>query len=167
MLKPSLALVFTVLCVAGCGDGEPQAEPPATNQPATEVRTVDEPPTEEPPIQDQDSSGDEEESRPTEGDSLVLDALRNAGADLSKPTEVIWFVYFPAEEAARTFAERAASGGWETAIDRGADEESWLCKCTRQAVPSLHAIGAMRVRFEAWSQGLDAEIDGWEASVTK
>ncbi len=43
-----------------------------------------------------------ERSQPVDADEMVIEGLRGAGADLSRPREVIHYLYFPTEETTRT-----------------------------------------------------------------
>ena len=140
-----LLVALTLACVllgAGCGE---------ESSPEPEMKVLD----------TYDSSDDDA------GDRLVLEHMREAGADFSKPTDVRWYIYFPGESAARGFAEKAAAGGWKVELSRGEGERPWLCRCSRDARPSLETILGMRRDFAGWAEGLDADIDGWEAAITK
>ncbi len=106
MWKPTLALILTVLCAAGCTETAPTNEPPP----------VQDPPIEVPPAQEQepDSSAPDEASQATDGNRLVLDAMRDAGADLSKATEVIWFIYFGRADRVASVLRPSAQGECES-----------------------------------------------------
>ena len=101
-----------------------------------------------------------------EGDRKVLEQMQQAGADLSKPTDVRWYVYFEAKPAAETFKGKAQAAGWKVELLPGEDDQ-WLCRCSRDAVPSLAGVAAMRAELAACAGDLEAEIDGWEAAITK
>ena len=103
----------------------------------------------------------------SEGDRRVLEHMRKAGADLSKETDVRWYVYLPERASAETFAEKARAGGWTVAVREGADGTSWLALCSRAAVPAAETIRNMRKSLSAWGEGLEADVDGWEAAIQK
>ena len=46
-----------------------------------------------------------------EGDRLIVEQLRSLGADLSKPREVLHYVYLPSQDAAQAAGPRAAGEG--------------------------------------------------------
>ncbi len=100
-------------------------------------------------------------------DRMVLDRMRAAGADLSKPTDVRWYLYFPTKPAAQLFMGKARVAGWKADLSEGETPESWLCQCSREAVPSLRRIAAMRKELATCAVGLKPKIDGWEAAITK
>jgi hypothetical protein len=102
-----------------------------------------------------------------EGDRLVLAHMQRAGADLSKPTDVRWYVYFPTKPAAQLFMGKARVAGWKVALERGETADAWLCTCSRDAVPSLAAVADMRRQLATCAVGLEPRIDGWEAAITK
>jgi hypothetical protein len=139
-LVPRALLALLLLVASGCGEGREE-------QGALQVL--------ETPADGED------------GDVLVLKHMREAGADLTRATDVRWYVYFPSQVGAETFARVARDDGWTVDVRPGADDESWLALCSRDAIVSLETIRAQRAQFAAWSAGLDADIDGWEAAITK
>ena len=135
-------LVLCLLLLIGCGDER------SGGVDATVLETYD--------------PGDE-----ADGDRRVLEQLERAGADLTKETDVRWYVYFAEKRQVSQFNECVRGQGWTTSIELGARPGSWGCICSRDAVPSLATIAEMRSRLAACAEGLDADIDGWEAAVTK
>ncbi|MDJ0521224.1 MAG: ribonuclease E inhibitor RraB [Planctomycetota bacterium] len=106
-------------------------------------------------------------SVPGEGDRKVLEQMKKAGADMSKPTDIRWYVYMPRTADAQAYAAKAREAGWKVEVDEGADENSWLCLCSRDAVPSLETIGKMKAQLASFAGGTEIDIDGWEAAITK
>ncbi|MDB4889980.1 MAG: hypothetical protein JWL61_1835 [Gemmatimonadetes bacterium] len=101
-----------------------------------------------------------------EADRKVLAALRDAGADLTKVTEVNFYLYFNTRAAADAAALDASMPPLEATVREGADETSWLCYVTGQMIPSEHAIHAASERFAEVARRRGGEYDGWEAAVT-
>jgi hypothetical protein len=93
----------------------------------------------------------------------VRRALREHGSDLSKPTDIRWFVYFPTQATARAFAGKAHEAGYRTEVRRS--RRQWLCIASRDAVPSLKRIRAMETELGARARAVGGEVDGWEAAV--
>ena len=102
-----------------------------------------------------------------EADAQTLLALRNAGADLTKPTEVNFYLYFPTREAAERAADSARTPSFTAKVGEGADGKSWLCRVSGEMVPSESAIRAASTRLQALAATLGGEYDGWEAAVTR
>lgn len=108
-------------------------------------------------------------------DSAVVASLRKQGADLSKPTEHIFYLYFPDEAYARAAAAQIAREQTARVIhfDSGSlegptqDRASWMVQLTAHLTPDLtrvKEIGRWLGRVAEEHQG---EYDGWEAAVTK
>jgi hypothetical protein len=99
-------------------------------------------------------------------DEQTLAALAEAGGDLTKETEVLFFLYFPSEAHARSAAQVVGREGFATEVGPPVDGTSWSCTLTRQMVPSPNEIARTRSRLEELATSLHGEFDGWEAAVT-
>lgn len=106
-------------------------------------------------------------SKATELDRQVVAHMTSRGANLSKPTDIRWFVYFTARKPAEAFADLAAGGGWTIEKSHDADDGLWLVRCNRDAIVSLESVPAMRNQLNAWAESRGGEIDGWEAAIQK
>ena len=102
-----------------------------------------------------------------EGDQQVLTQLREAGADLSKATEVNYYLYFRDRQAADSAAAHVGAGPLAASVRRAADDSAWLCLVTGQMVPSQEAIRTYTKRLFELAKTYRGEYDGWEAAVTK
>lgn len=102
-----------------------------------------------------------------EGDRQVLEQLRKAGADLTKPTEVNFYLYFKDRQAADSAAAHASAGPLVATVRRGADDSSWLCFVSGSMVPTEAAIHEQAVRLLALARAHGGEYDGWEAAIVK
>jgi hypothetical protein len=102
-----------------------------------------------------------------EGDQQVLAQLRKAGADLSKPTEVNYYLYFQDRRAADSAAAHIGPGPLAASVRRAADDSAWLCLVTGTMVPSEEAIRAYTTRLVEVAKTYQGEYDGWEAALTK
>ena len=101
-----------------------------------------------------------------EADRETLRALRESGADLTRATEVRYYLYFPTEEAARAAAARASTPELRATVRRAADDSAWLCLVEGEMVPTEGAIHAASARLQAVAATHGGEYDGWEAAVT-
>jgi hypothetical protein len=117
-----------------------------------------------------------------ESDLAVIDALRKAGSNLSRPTEIVYVVYVPAESDARQLAallkkhnlratvERPAEVGLAETIANavnGSSGDSWAVFTVTKDVPSLANVRTARALFEDLARRYHGEYDGWEAAVQK
>ncbi len=101
-----------------------------------------------------------------EADRKVLAALRDAGADLTKVTEVNFYLYFNDRTSADAAAFQASMPPLTATVREGADDISWLCCATGQMIPSESAIHAASERLRELAMRHGGEYDGWEAAVT-
>jgi hypothetical protein len=102
-----------------------------------------------------------------EGDQQVLAQMRKAGADLSKATEVNFYLYFKERLAADSAAAHASSGPLTATVRRGADGSSWLCLVTGQMVPDESTIHSTALRLLDLAKQYGGDYDGWEAAIAK
>lgn len=98
-------------------------------------------------------------------DREAIDELRRAGGG-KQEADVLHYLYFPTEEAARV-AEAAIVGGGEFAVEvrLGADDVNWLVLARHRVVPDEAQIEHLRAMFEALASAGSGEYDGWEAEV--
>lgn len=102
-----------------------------------------------------------------DGDRQVLRRLQQAGADLSKPTEVNYYLYYRDRALADSAAARGSADPLVATVQRAADNSAWLCLVTGTMVPSEANIRAHTIRLLALAQATGGRYDGWEAAVTK
>ena len=100
-------------------------------------------------------------------DEAVLDQLRRAGSDLTKPHEISFYVYLPDKQSAQEAERRIRSDGDQTVVRLGADDTSWLCLITRTMIPEFNSLVAVGREIAAVAQDLGGEYDGWETVVVK
>jgi Regulator of ribonuclease activity B len=165
---------------------------PAFNQPSTGQPTIEQPavaqsnlsreqvtqPRQEPQI-GEPQKVDMPKNEPQKPDQSIkipeeiqniLDQLREAGSDLSKPHDLEFYLYFPNQEAAGTAAERIKAGGvggFTAQVSRVPQGDAWLCYVTRKMVPEGAKIALIGERFSALAQELGGEYDRWETSLVK
>jgi hypothetical protein len=101
-----------------------------------------------------------------EADRKVLAALRDAGADLTKVTEVNFYLYFSSRAAAAAAALDASTPPLTATVREGADDVTWLCYVTGQMIPNEDEIHAASERLADLARRHGGEYDGWEAAVT-
>jgi hypothetical protein len=100
-------------------------------------------------------------------DSQALNALRDAGSDLSKPHLIEFYLYFPAQTDANDVAVQLREEGLDVTVRLGADDVNWLVLAQRTMVPEQRLLQEFRSKFEALADSLGGEYDGWEAMVVR
>jgi Regulator of ribonuclease activity B len=107
---------------------------------------------------------------PADGDQLIVQQLRLLGADLSKPREVLHFLYLPTEEDAESAASELRTDGYTVEVQLAADADTsppnpWLALARKETVVDEATVTLMRPRFEALATERSGEYDGWEAAA--
>lgn len=95
-----------------------------------------------------------------EGDRQVLEQLRKAGADLTKLTEVEFYLYFKDRQSADSAAAHAGDGRLVATGRRAGDDSAWLCLVSGNMVPSEAAIHSNATRLLALARAHRGEYDG-------
>jgi hypothetical protein len=104
-----------------------------------------------------------------EGDRLIVQQLRSIGADLSKPREVLHYLYLPTQEAADAARQELEPRGYSVDVRPAAGPPGpnpFLCLATIDEVVSVESARASREAFTAIASAHDGEYDGWEAAGT-
>src|SRR5215211_469948 len=99
-----------------------------------------------------------------EGDQLVLRKLRRAGANLSRPREVIHFLYFPTQVAAEKAATQLRGEGYAIDVRPAANAAEnppnpWLMEARIHAVIDETTVAPMRAKFEDLAAAGSGEYD--------
>lgn len=100
-------------------------------------------------------------------DAFVIVQLERAGANLSRPHPVEFFLYFPERDGADRAAAKVAALGMEVKVDRAASGSLWLVFAVRNMVPAEREMARLRVALEAIAAAEKGEYDGWGAPVVK
>jgi regulator of RNase E activity RraB len=100
-----------------------------------------------------------------EEDQRVLDQLREAGSDLSKPHAMEFYLHFPTEEAATVVALRVEAEGFHAEVKEERPGKAWLCYVTKKMVPEGARITAIGHRFTNLANEFEGEYTGWETSI--
>jgi hypothetical protein len=100
-------------------------------------------------------------------DERTLQQLGGAGANLAKPTDVVNYLYLPAEQPAQAAALELRQAGFTVEVRPAATGSDWLALARMDLVPSPENIELLRERFEGLAAKFGGEYDGWEAAVTQ
>lgn len=106
---------------------------------------------------------------PEQGDALIVDQLRNLGANLSLPREVLHYLYLPSESAAAAAADALRTAGYTTQVRPAAGPPGpnpFLVLATAEQVVSIESAQDARETFTALAETHGGEYDGWEAAGT-
>ncbi len=98
-------------------------------------------------------------------DAAVIDQLRAAGSDLSKPHVIEFFTYFQEEVSADTACGSLAAKGFSVSVSLSALTDEYLCFATKEVVPTLEEMHRLRSELESLAAELDGEYDGWGTPV--
>ena len=107
---------------------------------------------------------------PEKGDKQVLKQLRRLGANLSRPREVVHFLYFPTQVAAEQASHQLRGEGYMIDVRPAANAADnppnpWLMEARNYAVVDESNVQAMRQKFEGMAEAGGGEYDGWEAAA--
>jgi hypothetical protein len=100
-------------------------------------------------------------------DAEVIEQLRLAGSDLSKPHDVEFFLYFATEKDAQDIAAQLVQAGYETIVRKGDGESQYLLKATRAMVPSESELVRIRYQFGSLAAASGGVYDGWGTPVVR
>jgi hypothetical protein len=99
-------------------------------------------------------------------DQVVLDNLKLAGSDLSKPHNVDFSFYFPDEASVDRFiAKLSREPAYKIEVFDGDDGYEWVVEVTRTFIPSLVTIEETSKELAALAKSEGGEFDGWGAAV--
>jgi hypothetical protein len=99
------------------------------------------------------------------GDQAVLDELSAAGADLSQPREVRYYLYVDTAEQADEVAAQLSRDDRSVSVEQSADGSEWLVLVTEHVIVDTDTLAARRSEFEGVLSSVGGEYDGWEAAV--
>lgn len=100
-------------------------------------------------------------------DQQVLDQLKKAGSDMSKPHNIEFFLYFENQEAADRAAKQVEKDVENAKVQRAANDSAWLCFATKRMVPDHEELVRLRKRFNSIASESQGEYDGWGTEVVK
>lgn len=107
-------------------------------------------------------------------DQDVIAQLRNNGSDVTKPTDVVHYLYIPVRGDAQDAARRSGAAGYRAVVHEplgqlpnGTFEKRYSVEARKTSVPSIENIRHARAFFEAVARRYHGEYDGWEAAVAK
>jgi hypothetical protein len=107
-------------------------------------------------------------------DAIVLRELRKRGSDLSKPTDIVFYLYIPSLQDARSSVQELDRDGlsahYEQPLGRlsdGSFEKRYSVIAHARATPTIEHLRSYRTIFRNLARRFRGEYDGWEAAVAK
>ena len=102
------------------------------------------------------------------GDAQVIQALKEAGSNLSKPHPIdFYFVEFADRASAERFDRDWDQASWKLDVHQMPGLSEWTVIASTVMVPDLQAISDLSARFNVLAPKYGADYDGWEAAVTQ
>jgi hypothetical protein len=107
---------------------------------------------------------------PAAGDQMILEQLAGMGEDLTRPREVVHYLYFPSAEAAKTVAGALREDGFKAepqlAAHAGENPPNpWVVLATGRCVVNEQSLTQLRDRLSELAEAMGGEYDGWETAV--
>jgi regulator of RNase E activity RraB len=100
-------------------------------------------------------------------DGQVIQQLKKAGSNISKPHDIEFFFYFPTLEAAERIATELKSEGFTAKAELAAKGNEFVVLATKSMIPSDVELTALRQKFNAMSASEKGDYDGWGSPVVK
>jgi regulator of RNase E activity RraB len=100
-------------------------------------------------------------------DQMVLEQLRKAGSDLSKPHKIEFFLYFPTQSFASKASVKIKEMGFDVEMKPATKGPDWLCFATKTMTPELNALQKIRRDFNALASADGGEYDGWGTAIVQ
>ena len=107
-------------------------------------------------------------------DQDVIAQLKRNGSDVTKPTDVVHYLYIPTRRDAEEAARRADEAGYRATVEEplgkfpdGTAEMRYTVAAHKTTVPSIDNVRRARDFFDTLAGRFGGEYDGWEAAVVK
>jgi hypothetical protein len=105
------------------------------------------------------------ERGPVDLDAETVQQLAAAGADLSRPHRIEFFLYLPARPEADIVAEILRQEGFTVEVSQDEAGSDWLCLATMTMVPQLEVLQHWRGRLTELAETYQGAYDGWGTEV--
>jgi len=109
-----------------------------------------------------------------QNDERVLAKLRANGSDLTKPTDVVFYLYVPALRDAKMAAATLKRAGYSVEVQPplgrladGTYDASFSVVAHLQEIPSLANLRKNRTAYKALAHRYHGDYDGWEAALSQ
>ena len=100
-------------------------------------------------------------------DGQVIQQLKKAGSNITKPHDIEFFFYFPTLEAAEKIATILKAEGFTAKAQPAAKGNDFVLLAAKSMIPSDAELTALRQKFNAMSAAEKGDYDGWGSPVVK
>ena len=98
-------------------------------------------------------------------DAEVIEQLRLAGSDTSKPHPIEFFLYFPTAKAADAVCDILRSQNFTASAQPSASTSDFVCLATKSLIPTVEEMNRLTIEFNSLAARFDGEYDGWGSPV--
>ena len=98
-------------------------------------------------------------------DLATLDALEEAGSDLSKIHPFDFYFYHDLQLGAQQLCAALKDLGFTVTVRSGVIEGEWLCLASQSMIPSIDRLDKLNSVFSDLTDQFGGEYDGWETIV--
>jgi len=104
---------------------------------------------------------------PDDADRQVIAQLKAQGSDITKPTDVIFYLYFHTQAQAEALRGAVSALGFTVDIHQVDRPPAWTLVANKTMVPSETAIIDLSHRLTTLATSQQGIYDGWEAALVK
>jgi hypothetical protein len=102
-----------------------------------------------------------------DADRQAIAGLKTQGSDITKPTDVIFYLYFPSQAQAEALRPPISSMGFNVDVHKLDGYGVWTLAANKTMVPSESNILELSHKFADLAASQKGEYDGWEAALVK
>jgi len=100
--------------------------------------------------------------------SEVIAALQKSQWGIAKPVPLVFYLYLPDEEAARSCVEAIQAVGLNVEVGPSANGDGkWLCLCKARLVPETKRLTEIGSVLLSLAKEKNGQFDGWETDLTE
>ena len=100
-------------------------------------------------------------------DKAVLEQLRSAGSDMTKPHKIEFYLYLASEADAEAVGRELRPMGYAVAVKPGVDGTNWLCLASRTMLPTIQGLSEARGVLTPLALRYRGAYDGWDAAIER
>ena len=98
--------------------------------------------------------------------SEIIAALEKTQWGISKPVPLVFYLYLPTEEAARSCVGAIQGIGLEVKVEPSASGDGkWLCLSNAKIVPETKRLAEIGSVLLSLAKEKDGQLDGWETDL--
>lgn len=95
---------------------------------------------------------------------MAIAELKAQGSDITKPTNVIFYLYFQKRSQAEALKGQITKLGFQVDIHKIQDYDLWTLAANKTMVPSENNVISLGQQFTAMASSEGGKYDGWEAA---